>query len=430
MPSESDPPLVSRRKLTFAAFVAIAIAATVVVMGVTSRRSADAKLDDWTEAQAVPTVAVAKPDTHGQRTTLDLPGRLEAYSQAQIYARVSGYLKSWKVDIGTPVKSGDLLAEIDAPDLDQQIMQAQAAFASAQATLTLSKATLQRGQTLIPSGAISKADLDQRVADSSNREGLANAARADLERLRVLEQYKRITAPFDGLVTTRNTDTGALINAGSAGAPLFVVSDTKRLRLYVNVPQNFVPSIQIGTKAKIIVPEYPGRSFPATVQASAQAVDIASGTTRMLLVVDNAAGQLMTGDFANVSFELPHPEVAINVPASALIFNQSGLFVATVGSDNRILLKPITIARDLGKAVEIGSGITADDRVIESPPDGIAQGDKVRIAGAGGGNDGPNAATAPSAAAAPKLGDGPTAAAISAAPAGVTAEATPVEPQK
>jgi RND family efflux transporter MFP subunit len=430
MPSESDPPLVSRRKLTFAAFVAIAIAATVVVMGVTSRRSADAKLDDWTEAQAVPTVAVAKPDTHGQRTTLDLPGRLEAYSQAQIYARVSGYLKSWKVDIGTPVKSGDLLAEIDAPDLDQQIMQAQAAFASAQATLTLSKATLQRGQTLIPSGAISKADLDQRVADSSNREGLANAARADLERLRVLEQYKRITAPFDGLVTTRNTDTGALINAGSAGAPLFVVSDTKRLRLYVNVPQNFVPSIQIGTKAKIIVPEYPGRSFPATVQASAQAVDIASGTTRMLLVVDNAAGQLMTGDFANVSFELPHPEVAINVPASALIFNQSGLFVATVGSDNRILLKPITIARDLGKAVEIGSGITADDRVIESPPDGIAQGDKVRIAGAGGGNDGPNAATAPSAAAAPKLGDEPTAAAISAAPAGVTAEATPVEPQK
>jgi RND family efflux transporter MFP subunit len=389
-------------------------------MGITSRRVADAKLDDWTEAQAVPVVATAKPDTSGQRTTLDLPGRLEAYSQAQIYARVSGYVKDWKADMGTAVKSGELLAEIDAPDLDQQIMQAQAAFASAQAGLTLSKATLQRGQTLIPSGAISKADLDQRTADASNKEGLANAARADLDRLRVLEQYKRITAPFDGLVTARNTDTGALINAGAAGAPLFVVSDTRRLRLYVNVPQIFVPSIQIGTKAKIFVPEHPGRTFLATVQASAQAVDIASGTTRFLLVVDNAAGELMTGDFANVSFELPHPEVAINVPASALIFNQRGLFVATVGTDNRVMLKAITISRDLGKEVEIGSGISADDHVIESPPDGIAQGDQVRIAGAADGRGGAEAATAPADTDAP----------AAPAPAGATAEATPVEPQK
>jgi RND family efflux transporter MFP subunit len=418
MSTQSDPPVVSRRKLTLAALVGIAIAAIIVVMGITSRRAADAKLDDWTEAQSVPVVAVAKPDTRGQRTTLDLPGRLEAYSQAQIYARVSGYIKDWKADIGTPVKSGELLAEIDAPDLDQQIMQAKAAFASAEANLTLSKATLQRGQTLIPSGAISKADLDQRTADASNKEGLANAARADLDRLRVLEQYKRITAPFDGLVTTRNTDTGALINAGAAGPPLFVVSDTTRLRLYVNVPQNFVPSIRIGTKAKLIVPEYPGRTFPATVQASARSVDVASGTTRMLLVVDNGAGELMTGDFANVSFELPHPEVAINVPASALIFNQRGLFVATVGSDNRILLKPVSISRDLGKEVEIGSGLSADDRVIESPPDGIAEGDQVRIAGEADGRAGADAADAAE-------HDRPAAAST-----GVTAEATPVEPQK
>jgi RND family efflux transporter MFP subunit len=423
MPSESDPPLVSRRKLTFAAFVAAAIAATIVVMGITSRRAADAKLDDWTEAQAVPVVAAAKPDTRGLKTTLDLPGRLEAYSQAQIYARVSGYLKNWKVDIGTPVKAGELLAEIDAPDLDQQIMQAQAAFASATATLTLSKATLQRGQTLIPSGSISKADLDQRTADASNKEGLANAARADLDRLRVLEQYKRITAPFDGLVTARNTDTGALINAGAAGAPLFVVSDTSRLRLYVNVPQNFVPSIQIGTKAKISVPEYPGRTFPATVRTSARAVDVASGTTRFLLVVDNAAGELMTGDFANVSFELPHPEVAINVPASALIFNRSGLFVAAVGNNNRIMLKPVTISRDLGKEVEIGSGISADDRVIESPPDGIAEGDQVRIAGAADEPTGAKAATAPQP-------DAAVTRSASSPPTAATAEATPVEPQK
>lgn len=382
MPPDSNRPVVSRRKLASTALVALGAAATIVVMGITTRRTADAKLSEWTEAQAVPVVAAALPDTRGKRTALDLPGRLEAYTQAQIYARVSGYLKDWKADIGTPVKAGELLADIDAPDLDQQNMQARAALASAQANYTLSQAALQRGQILIPSGAISKADMLQREADEANKDGLVKAAQANLDRLLVLEQYKRITAPFDGLVTARNTDIGALINAGAAGPPLFIVSDTSRLRVYVDVPQNFVPSVPIGTKARISVPEYPGKTFPAVVQASAQAVQVASGTTRILLVVDNAAGELMTGDFANVSFDLPHPEVAINVPASALIFNQSGLFVATVGRGNRVRLNPVTISRDLGQQVEIGSGLSANDRVIATPPDGIAAGDLVRIAGA------------------------------------------------
>jgi RND family efflux transporter MFP subunit len=385
MPPDTAPTALSRRGLFIAGGLAAAVAVVVVLMGITTRRAADAKLGEWTEEQAVPVVAAAKPDTHGQRTTLDLPGRLEAFTQAQIYARVSGYIKNWKADIGTSVKSGDLLAEIDAPDLDQQIMQAEAGLASTKANATLSTATLQRGQQLIPSGAVSKQDLDQRAADSANKDGLVRSAQANLDRLRVLEKYKQITAPFDGLVTTRNTDVGALINAGSSsGAPLFVVSDTRKLRVYVNVPQSYVPNIRVGTKANLSVPEYPGRTFSATVEASAQSVDVASGTTRMLLVVDNASGELMTGAFTNVSFVLPHPAVAINVPASALIFDQSGLQVATVGSDNRVMLKKITIARDLGKQVEIGSGLSADDNVIESPPDGVASGDPVRIAGAPG----------------------------------------------
>jgi RND family efflux transporter MFP subunit len=384
MPPDSAPTTLSRRKLLIAGGLAAAVAVIVVLMGITTRKSADAKLGEWTEEQAVPVVAAAKPDTHGQRTTLDLPGRLEAFSQAQIYARVSGYIKDWKADIGTPVKSGDLLAEIDAPDLDQQIMQAEAGLASAQANSKLSSATLQRGQQLIPSGAVSKQDLDQRAADAANKDGLVRSAQANLDRLRVLEKYKQITAPFDGLVTTRNTDVGALINAGSGGAPLFVVSDTSKLRVYVNVPQSYVPSIRVGTKANLTVPEYPGRTFSAIVEASAQAVDVASGTTRMLLVVDNASGELMTGAFTNVSFVLPHPAVAINVPASALIFDQSGLQVATVGADSKVLLKKVTITRDLGKQVEIGSGLSADDNVIESPPDGVASGDPVRVAGAPG----------------------------------------------
>ena len=242
------------------------------------------------------------------------------------------------------------LGEIDAPDLDQQIMQAEANLASAQANSKLSDATLQRGQQLIPSGAVSKQDLDQRAADASNKQGLVRSAQANLDRLRVLEKYKRIVAPFDGLVTARNTDVGALINAGAGTGPaMFVVSDVSKLRAYVNVPQNYVPSIKIGTEAQITVPEYPGRHFRATVEASAQAVDVASGTTRMLLVVDNAKGELMTGDFANVSFDLPHPEVAINIPASALIFDRSGLRIATIDAHNRVVLKPVTISRDLGR---------------------------------------------------------------------------------
>ncbi len=381
-PAPPAAPALSRRGLYIAAVSVLSIGAVIVVMGITTRKMADAKLREWTENEAVPVVAVAPPDTRSKATTLDLPGRLEAYTQAQIYARVSGYLKEWKADIGTPVKTGQLLAEIDAPDLDQQIMQAEANLASAQANSVLADATLRRGQSLIHSGAISQQDLDQRAADAANKQGLVRAARANLDRLRVLEQYKRIVAPFAGLVTARSTDIGALINAGAGGGPpMFVVSQISKLRAYVNVPQSYVPSIPLGTKAQISVPEYPGRNFAATVEASAQAVDIASGTTRMQLVVDNAAGELMTGAFATVIFQLPHPETAIGVPASALIFNQNGLSIATVGSDNRIILKPVTISRDLGKEVELASGLNPDDRVVINPPDGIATGDQVRIAG-------------------------------------------------
>jgi RND family efflux transporter MFP subunit len=382
MSPDPAPSAVSRRGLYIAAVSAAVLVVGVVVVGLTSRKMADARLSQWTEDRAVPVVAVATPDTSGRRTTIDLPGRLQAYSQAQIFARVSGYIKEWKADIGMPVKAGQLLAEIDAPDLDQQIMQAEADVASAQANSTLSKATLERGQSLIPSGAISRQDLDQRVADYGNKQGLVRSSQANLDRLRVLEKYKRITAPFDGLVTARTTDVGSLINAGSGGGPaLFVVSEVSRLRAYVNVPQNSVPIVKVGTKAKISVPEYPARSFPATVEASAHAVDVASGTTRMQLVVDNANGELMTGSFANVSLELTAPDTSINVPASALIFNQSGVLVATVGADDLVVLKPVTIAHDLGKEIEIASGLSADDRVITTPPDGIASGDQVRIDG-------------------------------------------------
>ena len=276
-----------------------------------------------------------------------------------------GTLTKWHIKAGDTVSAGQVIAEIEAPDLDQQLLQARADLASAQANAALSKMTLERGQSLIPSGAISKQDFDQRTADAGNKQGLVKSQQANRDRLRVLEKYKRIEAPFDGLVTARTTDIGSLINAGSGGGPaLFVVSDVSKLRVYVNVPQNYVPSIRIGTKARLAVPEYPGRNFTATVEASAQAVDAASGTTRMLLVVDNSAGELMTGAFANVRLDLAGPNNPVNIPASALIFDQSGLRVATVGADGRVALKTVTISRDLGKDIEIATGLDATDRVM------------------------------------------------------------------
>jgi RND family efflux transporter MFP subunit len=395
MSPDPAPPVLSRRGLRIAAVGTVVVAVLITVQGVMTRKMANARLGEWTEDQALPVVAVATPDTRGKQTVIDLPGRLEAYSQAQLYARVSGYIKEWMVDFGTPVKAGQLLAEIDAPDLDQQIMQAEADVTSAQANATLSNATLTRGRSLMTSGSVSKQDLDQRSADFANKQGLVKSVQANLDRLRVLEKYKRITAPFDGLVTARAADVGTLINAGAGGGPaLFVVSDISKLRAYINVPQSYAPSIEMGTKAQISVPEYPGQTFPAIVEASAHSVDVASGTTRMLLVVDNASNKLMTGAFANVHFELPAPNTAINVPASALIFDQSGLRVATVGTDGRVALKTVTISRDLGREVEVASGLSADDRVIANPPDGIVSGDMVRIAGSASVLGAPEAAAA------------------------------------
>jgi RND family efflux transporter MFP subunit len=385
MSPDQGQPVVTRKGLRIASVVAVVVVLIVVGVGITTRRMADARLSEWTEVQALPVVAVATPDMRGKKAGLDLPGRLEAYSQAQMFARVSGYIKELKVDIGTPVKAGQLLAEIDAPDLDQQIMQAEADVAAATANLTLARGILERGQSLITSGAVSRQVLDQRSADAENRQGLVKSLQANLDRLRVLEKYKRVTAPFDGLVTARATDVGALINAGSGGGPaLFVVSDITKLRGYINVPQNYVPGIKVGTKADITVPEFRGRTFSATVEASAQSVDPTSGTTRMLLAVDNSGGELMTGAYANVHLDLPSADRAIHVPASALIFNQSGLQVATIAADGKVAMKVVTIARDLGREVEIGSGLSAEDRVVTSPPDGIAEGDQVRIAGAPG----------------------------------------------
>jgi len=228
---------------------------------------------------------------------------------------------------------------------------------------------------------VSMQEIDERTADLSNKNGSVKSDQANVERLEALAGYKKITVPFDGVVTSRDTDVGALINAGgNSGPPMFVVSDIKKLRVYVNVPQNYVPAIKIGAKAVITMPEYPNRTFPATVEASSQSVDVASGTTRMQLGLENDKSELMPGGYANVRMSLVRDAVPLHIPASALIFNQNGLRVATVGSDDKVLFKTVTIARDLGRDIELASGISPEDRIIVAPPDGIADGDQVHVA--------------------------------------------------
>ena len=382
-PTEPRSP-VSHRKLGIFGVVALIAAGLVVGTGIRAREEQGSKLKEWTDDQAIPSVAVTLPNAKDLNATIELPGRLEAYYRAPIFARVSGYLKSWSADIGARVKAGQVIAEIEAPDLDQQLLQARADLVSQQSSARLSEATLNRRKTLLASNFVSMQEIDERTADLANKKAAVNSGTANVERLEALAGYKKITVPFDGVVTARETDVGALINAGGGSGPaMFVVSDITKLRVYVNVPQSYVPAVRIGAKAVLTMPEYPNRTFAATVEASSQSVDVGSGTTRMQLALDNAGGELMPGAYANVRLPLERDAVPLHIPSSALIFNKDGLRVATVGPDDKVLFKTVTIARDLGKEIELASGVASDDRIITAPPDGIADGDQVRVVGTG-----------------------------------------------
>lgn len=363
------------------AFVCLSV--IIVAHGMVSRATQYSRLQRLTEAQAVPTVAIVAPSDAQDHAGLELPGRLEAYIRAPIYARVPGYLKSWKYDIGARVKAGDVLAEIDTPDLDQQLAQARADLNVAQANAKLAQITAQRWQSLADTDAVAKQDVDQRTFTWNASIAQVRAAQANLDRLLAEVGFKRLVAPFDGIVTARDTDIGALINVGAAGGTeLFVVSETSKLRVYVNVPQNDVPSVPAGTQATIRVPEHPEKSYSGTVEASAQAVVPSTGTTLMQLIVDNAAGEMMPGDYASIHLQIAAHTQLLSLPSSAVIFDANGLSVATVDSGNHVRLKPVTIGRDLGAVIEIATGLSAQDRVIENPPDGISTGATVRVAGA------------------------------------------------
>lgn len=361
----------------------IVLAVALVAAGVISRRS-QAQQVKQASAPLVSAVSIL-PAGQAAGASIDLSARIEPWARAPIYARVSGYLKNWNVDIGAPVKAGQTLADIETPDLDQQLLQARAELASARSNLALATSTAKRWQGLLEADAVSRQEADEKAGDLAAKQSAVNAMQANVDRVQALQRYTRLVAPFDGVVTARNTDVGALINVGGTpGSELFVVSDISRLRVYVNVPQRQVAAIKVGDQAELTVPERAGNVYTATVQSLSQAINANSGAMLVQLTVRNDSRELLPGGYASIHFDAPLSGGALSIPPSSLIFNKAGTQVAVLGKDNRVVVKRITVGRDLGNAVEVAAGLDKGDQVIANPPDGVATGDLVRVAATAG----------------------------------------------
>ncbi|WP_321964846.1 efflux RND transporter periplasmic adaptor subunit [Paraburkholderia sp. J7] len=371
------------RHLKSTAAIALMVAAGIVSGGIFSRVHAHQELATWTDAQAIPTVATVQPQASPASQPLVLPGRLAAYINAPIYARVSGYLHAWYADIGTHVKAGQLLGLIDTPDLDQQLQQARADLQNSVANEKLAATTAKRWTEMLKQDSVSQQEADEKTSDLIAKQATVEANEANVRRLEALESFKRITAPFDGIVTARKTDVGALIDAGSGSGPdLFTVSDAGQLRVYVSVPQSDAASIKPGMHATLTVPERPGVKFDAKLVDTDQSISPASGTMLVQLAVDNKQGLLFPGEYTEVHLAMPGDSHALFVPASALIFRAHGLQIAVVDAHQHVQLRDVTIGTDLGTRVEITAGLHAGERVIDNPPDSLASGDRVRLASA------------------------------------------------
>src|SRR6266446_4429232 len=358
-------------------------ALVILVWSGLSARHASAKLKESTEAAALVTVATTQPAAQSQLSELILPGNTQANYEAPIYARTSGYLKRWLVDIGTPVKAGQLLAEIESPEVDQQLRQAQADLATAEANQKIADLTAERWRNLRASDSVSKQEADEKISLAASGDAQMQAARANVQRLRELSGFEKVIAPFDGVVTARNTDIGRLIAAGeNTGPALFRVADMHRLRLYVSVPQTYAAVMKPGLKADLLFPDRPGTTYVATLDSPSSAIDASTRTLLAQLVIDNKSGWVLPGAYAEVHFKLPPGAggVAYKLPANVLLFRGDGLHVGTVDSKNRVVLKPVDFGRDYGSDVEIVRGLDTNDKVILSPPDSLTDGLTVRVA--------------------------------------------------
>jgi RND family efflux transporter MFP subunit len=358
------------------------IAVGVVAWHLVSAQRAVGALQVQADADAVLVVATTQPRAESGTLQLVLPGTLQANYDAPIYARTDGYLKRWLVDIGTPVKAGQLLAQIESPEVDQELHQAQADLAAAEANHQIAEVTAERWRKLRATDSVSKQDADEKISLATSSDAQVQAARANVQRLRELSGFERIVAPFDGVVTARDTDVGQLINSGSGtGRELFRIADVRQLRLYVQVPQTYATLMQKGLTAQLLLPDHAGQSYTATLTRTSGAIDPTTRTLLAELMVDNARHELLPGAYVEVHFQLPPDAqaVAYRVPANTLLFRGDGLQIATVDAREHVVLKPVIIGRDFGSDVEITHGLTAGDRVILSPPDSLGGGESVRV---------------------------------------------------
>ena len=362
------------------AFVVVLVVAAIVIAGLVPRWRDAKALARETQVQAVPSVAVVHPKLGAPHDEVVLPGDIQAFEDSPIYARTNGYLKKWYADIGAHVQAGQLLAEIETPEVDQQLDQARADLNTAKANFDLAQTTAQRYQDLLKTDSVSKQDVDNAVGDFQAKRAMVASAESNVKRLEELQSFEKIYAPFSGVITARNTDVGHLINSG-AGAPateLFHIASIQKLRVYINVPQQYSASAKPGLTADLTLMEFPGRRFQGILVRNAGAIDVASRTLLAEVDVANRTGELLPGAYAEVHLKVPNATPSLIIPVGALIFRSQGLQVAVVKDDKANLVN-IVLGHDMGSEVEVVSGLTSDDAVMLSPPDSLVDGEQVRI---------------------------------------------------
>jgi RND family efflux transporter MFP subunit len=371
----------TRRKRIIIFFAAGVIVCTAIAIFVRQlKRAASQQPQSHAASPAEMTVTVVHPEKVSPKVTLDLPGQLEAYTDAPIFAQTSGYLKAWHFDIGAKVKADDILAEIDTPEVDQELAQAKAQLQVAQSALQLSQVTYQRDQDLFNRRVIAPQDLDTSADTYYENQATAAADEANIDRLNALEAFKLVRAPFDGIVTARDTDIGVYVAAGS-GTQLFRVARTSPLRIYVNVSQEYAQLVNIGVEGDLTLSEFPGRTFPAHVTNAAGAVDSISRSLQTELQIPNETGELLPGAYAEVSLRLNGDRGLVTIPSNAWLFQKEGATVGVVHPDGKVEIRKVKIQLNLGDKLEISQGLSESDQVIVNPSDGLADGMKVSVIG-------------------------------------------------
>ncbi len=383
-PTSNTPPAPQSRKQRHwvVAVVAFVVVAAVYVGGVLPRVKARAALKTETAEMAIPTVSVVQPQATAPTQELVLPANVQPYIVAPIYARTNGYLKAWYVDIGAHVKQGQLLAVIETPEIDHQLQQARANLGTAQANLNLSRITADRFQGLLKSNSVSQQDTDNAVGTYDANLAIVQSNSANVKQLEALQSFQKIYAPFDGIITVRNTDVGALINSGSGGGPttqLFQIAQPQKLRVYANVPEAYSKAVRQGMTAQLTLAEFPGRQFEGKLVRTAEAIDPATRTLLVEISVNNPTGTLFSGSYAEVHIKLPGGASTFTIPVSALLFRSEGLRVATVQNGDRAQLVPVTAGHDFGDRIEIVAGLKGGESIVLNPPDSISSGQPVRV---------------------------------------------------